>query len=253
MNRKLCLVLSIWLFFILIQPNNINAEQNKIDNTLLLDTLITLLNPYLSEGIEHYYGYHKSYGLYDIKIINISREEGREYSFKVKAQVNTFDEAHNPPYGIETIILEVNVDKVKIIKFIHKGDEWERKITDFYDETISDILQTYELNLNSFKKLYYKQLLFKSEKQKEYKSLSNIVTGIIDNQLTSEINSPYTPNKNVITPVTFIKGNQGYILFKKADGTNIVVEVSKLNGKWVAVKEESKQGKKMKYDLLWYM
>lgn len=253
MKRNCCLVLSIWLFIIPFQPNNLNAEQNKVDDKLLLDTLITLLSPYISEGIEHYYGYDKSYGLYDIKILAISRGKDSEFRFKVVVQVNTFAEAHNPPYGKETIILKADVEKVKVIKFIHEGDEWERKITDFYDEAISDILHSFKLNLNSFKKLSYEQLVFLSEKQNEYKSLSDIVTGIIDNKLITEINTPYSPFKNVITPVTFIKGNQGYILFKKADGSNIVIGVSKLKGKWVVVNKESKQGKKMKKELLWYM
>ncbi|HAM81730.1 DUF3888 domain-containing protein [Ornithinibacillus bavariensis] len=253
MTRKFFLVLSIWLLIMLFQPNSTNAEKNIIDNRLLLDTLVTLLNPYISGSLEHYYGYHKSYGLHDIKILDISREEKSEFSFTVKIQVNTFDEAHNPPYGKETIILEVDVDKVRVIKFIHEGDVWERKITDFYNEAISDILQSFKLNLTSFNKLNYEQLMFKSEKQMEYKSLSDIVTEIIDDELTTEINTPYNPYKNVIAPVTFIKGHQGYILFKKADGTNIVIEVFKLNDKWVVVNKESKQGMKMKYDLLWYM
>ena len=250
MKNKLCFVLLIFLFIILIQPNDTNAKQNKIENKLLLDTLITLLDPYISEAVEQYYGYHKSYGLYDAKILGISREKDGGFSFKVKVQVNTFEEAHNPPYGKETIILGVEVDKVKVIKFIHEGDEEERKIANFYNETIADIKETFKINLNSFKKIKYEQLLYKSEKQKEYKSLSDIVTDIIVNDLNPEIKPPY---KNIIEPVTFIKNNQGYILFKKADGTNIVFQLSRLNGKWVVVKKERRQGKKMKNDLLWYM
>ncbi|MCM3399349.1 DUF3888 domain-containing protein [Oceanobacillus profundus] len=250
MKNKLCFVLLIFLFIILIQPNDTNAKQNKIENKLLLDTMITLLDPYISEAVEQYYGYHKSYGLYDAKILGISREEDGGFSFNVKVQVNTFEEAHNPPYGKETIILGVEVGKVKVIKFIHEGDEEERKIANFYNEAITDIKETFKINLNTFKKIKYEQLLYKSEKQKEYKSLSDIVTNILVNELNPEIKPPY---KNIIEPVTFIKNNQGYILFKKADGTNIVFQVSRLNGKWVVVKEESRQGKKMKNDLLWYM
>lgn len=75
MKRRLRLVLLIWLFIILPHPKNTNAEQNKFENKLLLDTLITILNPYISEEIEQYYGYPKSYGLYDTKIIDIARKE----------------------------------------------------------------------------------------------------------------------------------------------------------------------------------
>ncbi|PAE29332.1 hypothetical protein CHI07_09240 [Paenibacillus sp. 7884-2] len=97
MKNKLCFVLLIFLFIILIQPNDTNAKQNKIENKLLLDTMITLLDPYISEAVEQYYGYHKSYGLYDAKILGISREEDGGFSFNVKVQVNTFEEAHTPP------------------------------------------------------------------------------------------------------------------------------------------------------------
>ncbi|HLQ98024.1 MAG TPA: DUF3888 domain-containing protein [Candidatus Dormibacteraeota bacterium] len=250
MGQKLFFVLSICLFLILIQPNDTYAEQNKIDYNLLSDTLVTLLNPHIAEAVEHYYGYNKSYGLYDIEILSISREEEEGFRFRVKVQVNTFEAAHNPPYGKETIIFEVAIDKVEVIEFIHEGNEKERKIKHFYDEAISDIRKTFKLNLNSFKELTYKQLLYESEKQKEYKSLSNIATDIIVNEINPEIKPPY---KNVIEPVTFIKENKGYILFKKVDGTNIVFQLSKLNGKWEVVKKERKQGRKMKKELLWYM
>lgn len=229
MKRKFCFVFLIWMLIILVLPNNISAEQNETDDKLLSDALITLLAPYISKAIEDYYGYQKSYGLYDTIILDILREEAGQFNFKVKVQVNTFEEAHNPPYGKETIILDVNLDKVKVIEFIHKGDEWEKEITDFYDEAISDIRQTFKLNLNSYKELNYNQLMFKSETEKEYKSLSNIVTDIIDNELTPEINTPYTPYKNVINPVTFIKENQGYILFKESDGTNNVIQVNEFH------------------------
>lgn len=98
-----------------------------------------------------------------------------------------------------------------MINFIHKGDEEEKKINEFYKEVLLDILQTFNLRLESFSKYSYEQLLYKSEKQKEYKVLSDIVTDIIENDLNSNIKPPY---KNVIDPVTFIKGNQGYILLK---------------------------------------
>lgn len=250
MKKKLSFVLSVCLFIFMIQSNGTHANQNKIEDNLLFDTLVTLLNPYISEAVEHYYGYRKSYGLSDVKVLSISREKADEFRFRVKVQINTFEGAHNPPYGKETIIFEVTVDKVKVIQFLHEGDDEERKIKHFYDEILTNIKQSFKLNLNSFKEVTYQQLLYRSEKLEEYKSLLKIVTDIIVNELNPDIKPPY---KNVIEPVTFIKKNEGFILFKKADGTNIVIKVSKLNGQWVIVKRENKQGKKMKKELLWYM
>lgn len=252
MKRILWLILTICLFTITIQPSNINAKE-ETDRTLQSDFLIALLNPSIAEAVEAYYGYHKSYGLYDIKILDIERQKESAYSFKVKVQVNTFEEAHNPPYGKETIVLQVEPDKVKVNEFIHQGDAYERKIAKFYDETLLDIQNTFKLNLDAFEKLTYDQLSFKAEKQKPYKSLSNLVNDMIEIEVNPEINTPSTPYKNVITPVTFINKNEGYILFKKANGTNVVFIVSKPDGKWVVVNKKSKQGKKMKNELLWYM
>jgi len=252
MKRILWLILTICLFTIFIQPSKINAKEETA-RTLQSDLLITLLNPAISEAIEAYYGYHKSYGLYDIKILDITRQKESAYSFRVKVQVNTFEEAHNPPYGKETVVLLVETDKVKVIKFDHQGDAYERKIAKFYDETLLDIQNTFKLNLAAFEKLTYDQLFYKAEKEKQYKSLTDLLTDIVEIEINPEINTPYSPYKNVITPVTFINENEGYILFKKADGTNVVFKVSKSDGKWSVVNKKSKQGKKMKNDLLWYM
>src|SRR5699024_1765172 len=163
MGQKLFFVLSICLFLILIQPNATHAEHNRIDYNLLSDTLVTLLNPHIAEAVEHTDGYNKSYGLYDIEMLSISIAEEEGVRFRVKTQVDTVEAAHNPPYGKETIIFEVAIDKVEVIEFIHEGNEKERKIKHFYDEAISDIRKTFKLNLNSFKELTYKQLLYESE------------------------------------------------------------------------------------------
>lgn len=253
MKRTYRFLLLFVLFIVLIQPNGVSAQASHVDDQSLHDTLITLLNPYISKEIERYYGYQKSYGLYDVKILELSRNEGNEYRFTVKVQVNTFEAAHNPPYGKETIVLDVGTDQVTVTSFIHEGDEWEKKITDFYDVVISDITHTFSLDLQSFRKYTYEQLMFLADIQKEYASLASIVTDIADNQLAPEINTPYTPYKNVIDPVTFIKDDRGYILFKHADGANVVLEMAKLNDKWVVVNKESKEGEKMENALLWYM
>ncbi|WP_142323985.1 DUF3888 domain-containing protein [Bacillus sp. AFS017274] len=248
--NKFFLGLSISLLLLSVRPIMITSAKTELNNKLVYDTLLTLLDPYISEEVINYYGYHKQYGLFDAKIIRLIRKSEGGFSFWVTVQVITFEHAHNPPYGKETITFDVSPFGVKMINFIHKGDEEEKKINEFYKEVLLDILQTFNLRLESFSKYSYEQLLYKSEKQKEYKVLSDIVTDIIENDLNSNIKPPY---KNVIDPVTFIKGNQGYILFKRSDGTNIVLHVAKEIDKWVVVEKKDKQGKKMKNELIWYM
>ncbi|KQU13031.1 hypothetical protein ASG65_11825 [Bacillus sp. Leaf13] len=248
--NKFFLGLSISLILLSVQPNIITSAETELNNKLIYDTLLTSLDPYISEEVVNYYGYYKQYGLFDAKIIRIIRQSEGSFSFRVTVQVITFEHAHNPPYGKETITFDVSPFGVKVINFVHKGDEEEMKINEFYKKVLLDILQTFNLRLESFSKYSYEQLLYKSEKQKEYKLLSDIVTDIIVNDLNPDIKPPY---KNVIDPVTFIKGTQGYILFKRSDGTNIVLQVAMENGIWVVVEKKNKQGKKMQNELIWYM
>ncbi|MFF2458718.1 DUF3888 domain-containing protein [Peribacillus simplex] len=248
--NKLFLGLSISLLLLSAQPNRINSAETELNNKLMYDALLTSLGPYISEEVVNYYGYYKQYGLFDAKIIRIIRQSEGSFSFSVTVQVITFEHAHNPPYGKETITFDVSPFGVKVINFVHEGDEEEMKINEFYKNVLLDILQTFNLRLESFSKYSYQQLQYKSEKQKEYKVLSDIATDIIVHDLNPDIKPPY---KNVIDPVTFIKGTQGYILFKRSDGTNIVLQVAMENGKWVVVEKKNKQGKKMQNELIWYM
>ncbi len=45
----------------------ITSAKTELNNKLVYDTLLTLLDPYISEEVINYYGYHKQYGLYDPK------------------------------------------------------------------------------------------------------------------------------------------------------------------------------------------
>ncbi|MEH7614032.1 DUF3888 domain-containing protein [Gottfriedia acidiceleris] len=139
MRKKFYLFITISLFIFFIQPYVIKASQNEVNNKLLHDTLLTTLDPHISDGVEEYYGYHKQYGLYDAKILNIKREREGSFSFLAKVQVNTFEHAHNPPYGKETMTFDVSPMGIKRINYVHEGDEEEKKLKQFYIETISDI------------------------------------------------------------------------------------------------------------------
>jgi hypothetical protein len=225
-------------------------NETEIDYKLIYDVLITTLDPYIEKEIVHYYGYPKQYGLYDEKILSVIRKPEGQFSFKVKIQVTTFEHAHDPPYGKETITFDISPFGVKVIEFKHEGDEDEKKIIQFYQEVISDIKQSFNLKTQSYSKYTYDQLFYQAEQQIQYKTLADIVENIIVNILNPEIIPPF---KNLIEPVTFIEGNKGYILFKTADGTNVVYFVKKENGKWTITDKKFNKGKVMKKELLWYM
>jgi len=225
------------------------AEQINKDQQLQ-DALLTTLSPYISEGIIDYYGYDKSYGLSNAKIMRIQRKEKGEFSFTVDVRVNTFETAENPPYGKETLQFEISPKGIKLLDFAHVGDDEEKKLNKFYKEALIDIKKAFRLNLLPYERYDYNQLRYKAEKHNDFNSLAHIAEEIVINILSTEIQPPY---KNVINPVTFVRGNEGFILFKKADGTNFYYKVLKENDIWKVIDRDSEEGKKMKYDLLWYM
>ncbi|TKC15661.1 DUF3888 domain-containing protein [Robertmurraya kyonggiensis] len=250
MRKIFNLFITSSILVLLIKPYQIEASPLNIDNKVLHDTLLTLLSPHITEQVNNYYGEYKQFGLYDAQILSINRESEGSYSFKINVQVETFEHAHNPPYGKETIIFKINPAGVKAIDFRHKGDKEAERVKKFYQDTITDIKKSFNLNLDSYAPYTYNQLLYESEKQKEYKSLSEIVEKIIADIPYDEIKPPL---KNVIKPITFIKDNKGYILLKRADGTNEVYTLEKIDGNWQVMDKKIKQGKKMKKELIWYM
>lgn len=82
------------------------------------------------------------------------------------------------------------------------------------------------------------------------KSLFTIAAEIVVNILHPETNIPI---KNSMNPVTFIKDNTGYMLFKKSDGTNVNYQVQKKNGYWIVTDKKSIHGRQMDYIIPWYI
>lgn len=243
--KKILLVTLLIISFVASKSQTVNSRaQDKLSS----DIIITMLSPYIRDEIIKYYGYSKSYDLYNIEFKEISRING--YRFYIKILVKTFEHAHNPPYGNETITFEISPSEVKVLDFNHQGDKYEKIIKQFYDDVLLDIKQSFSLNLNDFDEYKYNQLYHLSLSQEQFKSLYEIVKDIILNELKYETKSGY---KNVIEPVTYIKNNQGYILYKQSDGTNIVYKLEMDNNIWIIKNKLNKQGKVMDYKLKWYM
>ena len=227
---------------------NLDAQSEQPDYKLIYDTLITTLFPSIQKEIINYYGYPKQFE--DEKIMRITREHEESSDFNAEVQVTTFEHAHDPPYGKETMTFNISPFGVKTISFKHERGKEEKDINEFYKETLSDIKQSFNLNLEPYSSYTDNQLQYQTELNNEFKSLLNIVEEIETNILLPERK---IQNKNVIDPVTFIKGNKGYILFKKSDGTNVIYKVQKKDGNWIVTDKNSKQGKKMDYKLPWYV
>ena len=231
-----------------ILPCKIYAQSEQADDQLIRDTFITILNPFIEKEIDHYYGYPKQYGLYDVKILKIVKES--QFSFKVSVEVTTFEHAHSPPYSKEIITFEVSPTGVSTLRYIHEADDVEKAINAFYRATLLDIEQSFKLDLASYTSYRYDQLQYQAEINNDMKPLATIAEEIVTHILFPERKIPY---KNVIDPVTFIKGNIGYMLFKRADGTNVSYQLQKKDGTWIVTDKKSKPGKKMEDLLPWYI
>ncbi|WNN74169.1 DUF3888 domain-containing protein [Lysinibacillus capsici] len=245
--KKFAYVL-MFIFTMFILPCKIYAQSEQADEQLIRDTFITILNPFIEKEIDHYYGYPKQYGLYDVKILKIVKES--QFSFKVSVEVTTFEHAHSPPYSKEIITFEVSPTGVSTLRYIHEADDVEKAINAFYRATLLDIQQSFKLDLASYTSYRYDQLQYQAEINNDMKSLAMIAEEIVTHILFPERKIPY---KNVIDPVTFIKGNIGYMLFKRADGTNVSYQLQKKDGTWIVKDKTSKPGKKMEDLLPWYI
>ena len=246
--RKIIAVLCITV--IALFTSTVQAQQQEPQEKLINDAFITALNPYISNAVYNYYNEVKQYGLYDAKILEIKRESEGGFSFIVKVQVTTFEASHNPPYGTETITMKVDPSGVKVMNYEHKGDEWEQKIKKFNNDVLMDIQKTFNLDLNGYQKYESRQIFYQAEQDRNLKQLANFNEDIVINVLNKEFTPPH---KNVTEPFTFVKDDKAYIVYKKADGTNILYTLRKENSNWVIIKKETKQGKVMPKELLWYM
>jgi hypothetical protein len=80
---------------------------------------LSLLDPYISDAVDKYYGYPKQYDLWDAKILNI-RKTSESLEYEITVQVETFTGPHNPPRGIETVTILTSPMGTKVINFKHE-------------------------------------------------------------------------------------------------------------------------------------
>lgn len=240
-----------FLIFLTLANTNIkiNAQENEIKPEIVQDTLITTLYPHIKNAMVDYYGYTKSFDLFNIKIKSITRKNS-SYKFDVVILIKTFEHAHNPPYGKDTIVFEITLSDIKTISYSHEKDKYEILIENFYKDTINDIKQSFNLDLSNYIEYNSSHVYYLDDEDEKFNTLSKILLDIVRNKIDPKLKSGY---KNTIDPVTYIKENKGLILFKLSDGTNIVYKIKLVNDSWIVEDVLNKKGKEMPYDLLWYM
>ncbi|WP_052658755.1 DUF3888 domain-containing protein [Bacillus thuringiensis] len=121
--KRLFLIFLLYTGISCVCGSHIFAAENDSKEKLIYDTLLTSLSPYITTSIKDYYGdLSKSYELYDAKINNIHKIKEGEFSFIVKLQIHTYENAHNPPYGLETITFKVTPAGITTLDFKHLDD-----------------------------------------------------------------------------------------------------------------------------------
>ncbi|RSK28511.1 DUF3888 domain-containing protein [Bacillus sp. HMF5848] len=234
-------------------PTYLKAQQES-EEQLIREAFVNTLLPHIDEEISNYLMDFKTFGTYSFqfdtigtKLLSIKRNEPNEpFNYQAKLVVSTFEHAHNPPHFKIFITLDFSYSRYKVTNFEIKGDDTFKMIESFYKEILADIKQSFGLKLETYKHYNPSEL-----KSSGFNQIHQIVTDIASTKLAPYAKKTH-PFKNVVAPITYLKEDQGYILLKEGDGTNIVYFLQKINDTWTIKDKKQKQGKKMDAKLLWY-
>lgn len=94
----------------------------------LKEILIEQILDSISQAVHNYYGESKLWYKGLEKILSIGKNE-RDNTFLLIIQVQTFEGAHNPPYGEETITFRIESNDIKMIDYQHRDipeEEWSK-------------------------------------------------------------------------------------------------------------------------------
>ena len=118
-SKVLLITLSIVIVFSSLGfGSNFNYVGGESKEKLYEDFLVSLLYPYISKGIDDYYGEPRQY--MDAKVLSIERLKEGQFYFKIVIQAITFVGPHNPPYGLETVTIQQDVHGIRVIDFKHE-------------------------------------------------------------------------------------------------------------------------------------
>ncbi|GEL78180.1 DUF3888 domain-containing protein [Tenuibacillus multivorans] len=104
---------SLIILFGLFIPGQVTAESLDIEE----DMVMGLLEPYVEKAVEKYYGQPRDYD--QDELVDIKRIDDCEGCFEAVIEVRTYIESQEPPYGYDTIRLDIRGGDVTIIDFVH--------------------------------------------------------------------------------------------------------------------------------------
>ncbi|WP_042164263.1 DUF3888 domain-containing protein [Paenibacillus gorillae] len=208
-----------------------------------------LLEPTIGRAVSAYYGERRSYS-----VMTVSRPS----SAIVAVEISTFPHKQMPPIGHDLITFRIDPQHTQsapeLIRYLHKGDEWEHKLEQFRSMLTNELLTAFNLDNDDSASQPYKlrELQYQAETNRQLRPLV-ACNELAASQYLPAYNSGY---KNTLSPITLLNETKrlGYLLLKQTDGTNIAIRLRKdrLKG-WLCGSAERKPGRPMTKELLWYM
>jgi hypothetical protein len=252
--KKYLFIFLVCIYCFSLLPNNLKAQQIQSEEQLFRDALKITLLPHIHKEIikclkefKTFGTYSMNFGTIDTKLLSIKRKEPNEpLKYETEFEVSTYEHAHNPPHFTINFTLGFNYSEYHISNCEIRGDDTFQEIESFYKETLDDIKQSFDLDLKDYKHYNPNEL-----NNFGYNKIHQMVTDIARTTLGPDIEKTH-PFKNIVAPITYLKENKGYILFKKGNGTNVVYFLEKINDIWIVQDKKEKKGKKMEAKLLWY-
>lgn len=100
--------------------NATTSPQEAISGDISEQIILRLLHQSTTDAINDYYGEHKQY--WRQNILSVQKLPQSPY-YEVIIQAETFCSAHNPPYGIETMVFHVGIlGEVQLVHFDHQDE-----------------------------------------------------------------------------------------------------------------------------------
>ncbi|MGF9769351.1 DUF3888 domain-containing protein [Bacillus albus] len=107
-------------FWKIINVNKKRINRIPVPKKFLKEVVMNLLIEPISKEVEKYYKEPKLWDRGSEKIVEITKDEAN-YIFYVTVQIQTFEGAHNPPYGEDTITFRIKEDEIKSIHYKHRN------------------------------------------------------------------------------------------------------------------------------------
>ncbi|TNO98612.1 DUF3888 domain-containing protein [Bacillus sp. CD3-1a] len=106
-------------FWRIIDVKKKGINRIPVPKQFLKEVVINLLLEPISKEVENYYKEPKLWYRGSEKILEIKTDKTNNI-FYVTVQIQTFEGAHNPPYGEDTIIFRIKGNDVKTIRYKHR-------------------------------------------------------------------------------------------------------------------------------------